>query len=136
MRISLGMLAAVCFVSLIAVFFSPAAQAADSVEMRFSAYYPESYPTYKEGFKPWEEMVAKESGGKLTFKNFLNGVLHTAKHGFRAAKTDICDLTHAYPSYQPASFQLSHVNDLPYAISTTHGGVLAMETLYPKYFST
>ncbi|MDR2743953.1 MAG: TRAP transporter substrate-binding protein DctP [Desulfovibrio sp.] len=108
--------------------------AAESVEMRFSAYYPESYPVYKEGFKVWEEMVTKESGGKVTFKNYLNGVLHTAKQGFRAAMTDICDLTHAYPSYQPASFQLSMINDLPFALSTTYGGVLAMETLYPKYF--
>lgn len=110
---------------------SPAAQ---PVEMRFSAYYPESYPVYKEGFNRWEAMVAKESAGRIVFKNYLNGVLHTAKQGFRSAMTGVCDLTHAYPSYQPASFQLSTLNDLPFAISTTHGGVLAMETLYPKYF--
>lgn len=107
---------------------------ATEVEMRFSAYYPESYPVYKEGFKVWEDMVTEESGGKVVFKNYLNGVLHTAKQGFRAAMTDICDLTHAYPTYQPASFQLSVLNDLPFAISSTHGGVLAMESLYPKYF--
>lgn len=119
---------------IITFMFSFTLLADDSVKMRFSAYYPESYPTYKEGFKHWQEMVTKESDGKVTFQNYLNGVLHTAKQGFRAAMTDICDLTHAYPSYQPASFQLSFVNDLPFAISTTHGGVLAMETLYPKYF--
>lgn len=107
--------------------------AEDKVEFRFSAYYPESYPVYKEGFKPWEEMVSKESKGKIEFRNYLNGVLHTAKHGFRAAMTDICDLTHAYPSYQSASFDLALVNDLPYAISSQQS-VLAMETLYPKYF--
>lgn len=108
--------------------------AADPVEFRFSGYYPESYPVYKEGFKKWEELVEKESNGKIVFKNFLNGVLHTAKHGFRATMTDICDLTHAYPGYQPASFDLAHINDLPFAVSSQHGGVLAMETLYPKYF--
>lgn len=128
------MLATTCLIVICGSFASLSAHAADSVEMRFSAYYPESYPTYKEGFKVWEEMVTRESGGKVTFKNYLNGVLHTAKQGFRAAKTDICDLTHAYPTYQPASFQLSVLNDLPYAIATTHGGVLAMEVLYPKYF--
>lgn len=104
------------------------------VEVRFSAYYPESYPVFKEGFKKWEEIVEKESNGKIVFKNYLNGVLHAAKHGFRATMTDICDLTHAYPGYQSASFSLSHINDLPYALNTQHGGSLAMETLYPKYF--
>ena len=110
------------------------AMAADSVEFRFSGYYPESYPVFKEGFKKWEEMVDKESNGKVVFKNYLNGVLHAAKHGFRATMTDICDLTTAYPGYQFASFDLCHVNDLPFALSSSHGGVLAMETLYPKYF--
>lgn len=108
--------------------------AAAPVEMRFSAYYPETYPTFKEGFSRWEKMVEEESKGQFVFKNYLNGVLHAAKHGFRAAMTDICDLTHAYPSYQPSSFDLSHVNDLPFAITTTNGGALAMEQLYPKYF--
>jgi len=122
---------ALCIISLCT---SLSAFAADTVEFRFSGYYPESYPVYKEGFKKWEEMVEKESNGKVVFKNFLNGVLHTAKHGFRATMTDICDLTHAYPGYQPASFSLSHINDLPFALTTGHGGVLAMETLYPKYF--
>lgn len=127
-------IAIACLVAIFTCAFAFASSAADTVEMRFSAYYPESYPTYKEGFRVWEEMVTKESGGKVTFKNYLNGVLHTAKQGFRAAMTNICDLTHAYPSYQPASFQLGVLNDLPFALSTTHGGVLAMETLYPKYF--
>lgn len=115
-------------------FFASAALADGPVEFRFSAYYPESYPVFKEGFRRWEELVDKESNGKIVFKNYLNGVLHTAKHGFRAAMTGICDLTHAYPGYQPASFSLSHINDLPYALSSQHGGVLAMESLYPKYF--
>lgn len=126
-------LATTCLAILLTACFAFTSHA-EKVEMRFSAYYPESYPTYKEGFRLWEEMVTKESGGKVVFKNYLNGVLHTAKQGFRAAMTHICDLTHAYPTYQPASFQLSVLNDLPFAISTTHGGVLAMEELYPKYF--
>lgn len=125
----------ICFMAFVTMFCGVTqGVASETVEMRFSAYYPETYPVYKEGFKPWEVMVTEESQGKFRFKNYLNGVLHTAKHGFRAAMTDICDLTHAYPSYQPASFQLGMINDLPFALSTTHGGVLAMESLYAKYF--
>lgn len=104
------------------------------VEFRFSGYYPESYPVFKEGFKKWEELVEKESNGQIVFKNYLNGVINSAKHGFRAAATGICDLTTGYPGYQITSFNLALVNDLPYAVSSQHGGALAMETLYPKYF--
>ncbi len=108
--------------------------AAEKVEIRFSGYYPESYPVYKEGIRPWEEMVQKESSGKVVFANYLNGVLNAAKHGFRATKEGICDITTGYPLNQPASFSLSFLGDLPFAVSKSYSGVLAMETLYPKYF--
>jgi TRAP-type C4-dicarboxylate transport system substrate-binding protein len=92
------------------------------VEVRFSAYYPEHYPVFKNGWLPWEEMVEKESRGTFTFKNYLNGVLHAAKHGFRATSTDVCDITTGYPGYQRSSFHLSHVNDLPFFFANTYIG--------------
>lgn len=110
------------------------AYAADNkVEVRFSGYYPESYPVYKEGIKPWEELVEKEGNGKIVFKNYLNGVLNAAKHGFRATKDGICDLSHGYPMYQPASFNLCLFGDMPFIVSSSYSGVLAAESLYPKY---
>lgn len=108
--------------------------ATTQVEVRFSAYYPEHYPVFNSGWKPWEEMVTKESKGTITFKNYLNGVLHAASHGFRATMGGVTDITHAYPGYQPASFALSHVNDLPFIFPKTYVGPLVMEELYPKYF--
>lgn len=106
------------------------------VEVRFSAYYPEHYPVFKNGWAPWEEMVQKESNGNITFKNYLNGVLHAAKHGFRATSTDVCDITTGYPSYQRSSFNLSHVNDLPFFFENTYIGPLIMEEIYPKYLKS
>ena len=105
-----------------------------NVEVRFSAYYPEHYPVFKNGWQPWETMVEKESNGTITFKNYLNGVLHAAKHGFRATSTDVCDITTGYPGYQRSSFHLSHVNDLPFFFPRTYIGPLIMEELYSKYF--
>lgn len=125
----------VAFMLTIPMFSIDAATAADKeVEVRFSAYYPEHYPVFKNGWQPWEAMVEKESNGAITFKNYLNGVLHAAKHGFRATSTDVCDITTGYPGYQRSSFHLAHVNDLPFFFPRTYIGPLIMEELYSKYF--
>ena len=114
--------------------FASFAHAAEKpTEVRFSVYFPLHYPVMKEGLIPWQEMVEKESKGQIVFRNFPNAVLNTTRHGFRATMSDICDITHGYPFTQFASFNLSHVNDLPFALINQQGGALAMETLYPKY---
>lgn len=110
------------------------ASSAEKVELRFSPYYPEHYPVFKYGWQPWEEMVEKESNGTFTFKNYMNGVLHSASHGFRATMSGVSDLTTGYPSYAPKSFHLCMANDLPFIFPTeTHVGPLVMESLYAKY---
>lgn len=114
-------------------FSGSASYAADKVEVRFSAYYPAQYTMFAAGWKPWQEMVEKETNGNITFKNYLNGVLNSAAHGFRATKSDVCDITTGYPSYVRASFNLAHVNDLPFIFPNSYVGPLIMETLYPKY---
>jgi len=128
-----------CIVSVMAVCFitsSNISYAGDKTTFRFSAYYPGHYPVFKCGWSPWQEMVTNESNGNLVFKNYLNGVLHSAKHGFRALSSGVVDLTTAYPGYQPASFNLSMVNDLPFIFPSVecHIGPLIMENLYAKYF--
>lgn len=106
----------------------------EEVIVRFSAYYPEHYPVFKSGWKPWEEMVEKESNGKFKFQNYLNGVLNSAPHGFRATKSDVCDISTGYPAYQGKSFDLGLVTDMPFLFPNTYVGALIMEELYPKYF--
>lgn len=103
------------------------------VEVRFSAYYPAHYTMFKAGWKPWQEQVEKETNGQITFKNYLNGVLNAAAHGFRATKSDICDISTGYPSYVRGSFNLAHVNDLPFMFPRSYIGPLVIETLYAKY---
>ncbi len=79
-------------------------------------------------------MVEKESKGKYKFQNYMNGMLNNARHGFRAVSSGTCDLTHGYPVYNAASFQISLVDYLPYIFPSNHVAVLVMEELYPKYF--
>lgn len=105
-----------------------------NVEVRFSAYYPAHYTMFKAGWGPWQQNVEKETNGEITFKNYLNGVLNAASHGFRATKSDICDISTGYPSYVRGSFNLAHVNDLPFMFPRSYIGPLIMETLYAKYF--
>lgn len=125
---------ATAFMLTASVFQGGIANAGEKVEVRFSAYYPAHYTMFAAGWKPWQEMVEKETNGEITFKNYLNGVLNAASHGFRATKSDVCDISTGYPSYVRGSFNLAHVNDLPFIFPQTHVGPLIMETLYPKYF--
>ncbi len=136
------------FFLLIAVMFAIAAPVCEAgtdpgikytgppITMRFSAYYPAVYPVFEYGISKWIPMVESESGGKIVFKTYFNGVLHQAKDGFKAMSSDIADITTGYPAYQPGSFKLCHVTDLPFAFPNAYTAAMVMEQLYPKYFKT
>lgn len=126
----------------LSIFFAATLASADSSityngppkKIRFSVYYPAAYPVYEVGLSKWIPMVEKESGGKIVFDNYFGGVLHSAKDGFRAMNSDIADITTGYPAYQPGSFDLCHVADMPFAFTNAWTAGLVMEELYPKYF--
>ena len=103
------------------------------ITIRFSAYYPAVYPVFKIGVAPWMKMVEKESNGKIVFKEFLSGVLHSAKDGFKAMRSDIADITLGYPAYQATSFYLCNAPDLPFCFPNTYVASLVMEELYSQY---
>jgi TRAP-type transport system periplasmic protein len=103
-------------------------------KIRFSVYYPAAYPVYEVGLSKWIPMVEKESNGKIIFDNYFGGVLHSAKDGFRAMVSDIADITTGYPAYQPGSFNLCLVADMPFTFTNSWTAGLIMEELYPKYF--
>ncbi|MEO7031741.1 MAG: TRAP transporter substrate-binding protein [Herbaspirillum sp.] len=104
------------------------------ITLRYSTFIPETHPMVKASIKPWEEMVERESNGKIKFKTYYSGTLHGAKDGFKATVNDITDLTHAYVNYQPGSFHLLHVLDLPFAFPNAMVAAKVAEELYPKYF--
>ena len=105
-----------------------------TITLRLSHFAPANHPMSKAVSHKWIEMVEKESGGKIKFQTFYGGVLHSAKDGFKAAVNDITDITPAYVNYQPGSFHLLHVLDLPFAFPSAAVAAKVAEELYPKYF--
>lgn len=104
------------------------------ITLRFSHFAPENHPMSKAVGAKWFEMVEKESHGKIKIKSYYSGTLHSAKDGFKAAVNDITDVSPAYVNYQPGSFHLLHVLDLPFAFPSAAVAVKVAEDLYPKYF--
>lgn len=104
------------------------------ITLRLSHFAPENHPMSKAVSKKWIEMIETESNGKIEIKAYYSGVLHSAKDGFKATVNDITDITPAYTNYQPGSFHLTHVLDLPFAFPSAAVAVKVAEELYPKYF--
>lgn len=104
------------------------------ITLRHSHFAPATHPMSKAVGQKWLEMVEKESNGKVVIKAFYSSALHGAKDGFKAAVNDITDFTPAYVNYQPGSFHLLHVLDLPFAFPNAMVAVKVAEDLYPKYF--
>lgn len=104
------------------------------ITLRLSHFAPANHPMTKAVGHVWAEMVEKESGGKVKIQAYYGGVLHSAKDGFKAAVNDITDITPAYVNYQPGSFHLMHVLDLPFAFPSAPVAAKVAEELYPKYF--
>ncbi len=104
------------------------------ITLRHSHFAPASHPMSKAVGDKWVEMVEKESNGKLVIKRFYSSVLHGARDGFKATVNDITDFTPAYVDYQPGSFHLLHVLDLPFAFPNAMVAAKVAEDLYPKYF--
>jgi TRAP-type C4-dicarboxylate transport system substrate-binding protein len=101
--------------------------------IRFSSHVSDTHLVWQRATIPWMRLVEKESKGKLIIKPYTSGALHGAKDGFKACVADITDTTHGYPLWQPASFDLFHVLDLPFAFPNVYVSALVSEELYPKY---
>lgn len=104
------------------------------ITITLSSFTPSTHPVIKNSVILWEQEIAEETDGKIKIKSYHNGVLHSAKDGFKALVSGISDLTPAYTMYQPASFHLVHVLDLPFAFPSAAVAAKVAEELYPKYF--
>lgn len=104
------------------------------IKLRFSQFAPATHMMTKLVGNPWEEMMEKESNGKIKMDRYMGGILRGARDGFKACIADITDLTAVYVLYQPTSFNLMHVLDLPFAFPSSKVASLVGEELAPKYF--
>ena len=105
----------------------------DSVLLRYTAHLPSSHGLYAKVFVPWVEMVSERTGGRIRWEHFLDRLLHGALDGFKAVAADVTDYTHAYATYQPGSFHLTHGLQLPFLFPNPGVAALVSEELYPEY---
>ncbi|MCH2469119.1 MAG: TRAP transporter substrate-binding protein DctP [Gemmatimonadetes bacterium] len=105
----------------------------DSVVLRYTAHIPNSHGLYGKVFLPWEELVTERTGGRIRWEHFVDKLLHGPLDGFKAVATGVTDYTHAYATYQPGSFHLTHGLQLPFLFPSPGVAALVSEELYPEY---
>jgi TRAP-type C4-dicarboxylate transport system substrate-binding protein len=108
----------------------------DSVLLRYTAHVPNSHGLYARVFLPWEEICTEETGGRIRWEHYVDGLLHGALDGFKAIASGITDYTHGYATYQPGSFHLTHGLQLPFLFDNAGVASLVSEELYPTYWKS
>jgi TRAP-type C4-dicarboxylate transport system substrate-binding protein len=106
----------------------------DAVLLRYTAHVPNTHGLYARVFLPWEEICAEETGGRIRWEHYVDGLLHGALDGFKAIQSGITDYTHGYATYQPGSFHLTHGLQLPFLFENAGVASLVSEELYPAYW--
>ena len=104
-----------------------------AVLMRYTAHVPNSHGLYAKCFVPWRDIVTEETGGRIRWEHYVDGLLHGALDGFKAVASGVTDYTHAYATYQPGSFHLTHGLQLPFLFQNSGVAALVSEELYPEY---
>lgn len=104
------------------------------IACRFGLYLSPSHHMYADGWHTFTTMVNKRTKGKVDVKEYLGGVLFKAKEGFKAVRSNICDVTPAYPNYAPTGFKLALAAGLPFMWENAYVATRVLEELYPKYF--
>lgn len=109
-------------------------QAEGSVTLTYSNYYPETSAVVQNIHKPVLRDITEGTNGRVAFKEYWAGSLHSLPDGFKAASSGLTNLTQAYVFTSSGSFDLPHCDSLPFAFSNSVVGSVVMEELYPKYF--
>lgn len=108
-------------------------RAGDQFVLRYTAHIPNSHGLYGRVFIPWEAIVTEETEGRIRWEHYVDRLLHGALDGFKAVRAGITDYTHAYATYQPGSFHLTHGLQLPFLFPSPAVASLVSEELYPEY---
>lgn len=106
------------------------------ITLRFSSHMAKTNQIYQSVYETWLKVIEKRSNGKIKPKAYAAQSLHASTDGFKACVNNITDFTHGYPVWQPGSFHLAHVMDLPFAFPSRcyYVGSRVGEELYTKYF--
>ncbi|MBW2545580.1 MAG: TRAP transporter substrate-binding protein DctP [Deltaproteobacteria bacterium] len=113
---------------------TPITYSGPPITLRYSSHVSKTHMVWQNTMVPWLKLLEEMSEGKLIIKTFTDRVLHGPKDGFKACVSNITDMTHCYPLWQPKSFNLNHCTSLPFAFPNAYVAAMVSEELYPKYF--
>ena len=101
-------------------------------ELKLSHWVPASHPLQK-ALEDWGAAVEKASGGTLHYKVYPAQQLGKAFDHYDMARDGIADLTYINPGYQPGRFPIIGAGELPFLMSDSKGGSMALDAWYRKY---
>jgi C4-dicarboxylate-binding protein DctP len=102
--------------------------------LRHSYYRPNNVSYIVHGVIPWEQRIEKRSNGRIKFKNFWAGSLHSIREGVDAIRNDITDFTYTYAVHSPDTFDtLNAVNHIPLLFPNAYVETRVLEELYSEF---
>jgi TRAP-type C4-dicarboxylate transport system substrate-binding protein len=101
-------------------------------ELKLSHWVPASHPLQK-ALEDWGAAVEKASDGTLHYKVYPAQQLGKAFDHYDMARDGIADLTYINPGYQPGRFPIIGAGELPFLMSDSKGGSMALDAWYRKY---
>ena len=120
-----------CLVAAAATVFSTPAAA--QTTLKFASFEPPQAPITGSVFIPWAEEVTKASGGSLKIDVFPGGVLgRNPLQQLKLVQDGVADLTWTVPGYTPGRFDDTEVAELPFLVTSSAAGSLAMSRLHAK----
>jgi len=102
--------------------------------LRHSYYRPNNVSYIVHGVIPWEKRIEERSNGRIKFKNFWAGSLHSIREGVDAIRNDITDFTYTYAVHSPDTFDtLNSVNHIPLLFPNAYVETRVLEELYTEF---
>lgn len=95
--------------------------------LRFSSFEPPAAYVTSKILTPWAEKVAAASKGTLEIQMFAGGTLgRSPAQQLKLVEDGVADIAWVIPGYTPGRFDEGTVAELPFMITESHKGSLAM----------
>jgi TRAP-type C4-dicarboxylate transport system substrate-binding protein len=111
----------------------PATLAAQDVTLRLSHWVPPTIAPASMGIQPWAEAVMEASEGRIQIDIFPAQQLGRAPDHYDMAKDGIVDLSYVNPGYTAGRFPIYAATELPFMVSDSVEGAMAIHEWYMEY---
>lgn len=101
--------------------------------LRFSSFEPPNAFITAEILTPWIKEVSEASGGELEIQLFPGGTLgRDPAQQIQLVENGVADMAWVIPGYTPGRFVEGTVGELPFVVTSSEAGSMAMWTMYEK----